>query len=238
MRYHTYLSPKKFKLMEKIRRIYVWEIPVRFYHWVNMTCIIVLVITGYFIGNPPAIQSGTEAYANYWFATNRFLHYVFAYLFFFNFLLRIYWAFAGNEFANWKQFLPVTKKQWHEIFEVLKVDILQLKTWSFESKGHNALASFTYFFMFLAFVLQCLSGFGMYAAMSTSWFPQLFAWFIPLVGGDEAARHIHHILMWVFIIFAMIHVYLVVYHDYVERTGVASSMISGWKFITGKKHHD
>jgi Ni/Fe-hydrogenase 1 B-type cytochrome subunit len=118
------------------------------------------------------------------------------------------------------------------------VDILQLKTWSFESEGHNALASFTYFIMFLAFLLQCLTGFGMYAAMSTSWFPQLFAWFIPLVGGDMAARHIHHILMWVFIVFAMIHIYLVVYHDYVERTGVASSMISGWKFITGEKHED
>ena len=224
--------------MAKIKRIYVWEIPVRFYHWVNATCILVLIVTGYIIGNPPAIQHGTEAYANYWFGINRFIHFVFAYLFFFNFVLRLYWAFVGNKYSKWWNFVPYTKKQWKEIGEVLKVDILQLKTWSFESEGHNALASFTYFIMFLAFLLQCLTGFGMYAAMSTSWFPQLFAWFIPLVGGDMAARHIHHILMWVFIVFAMIHIYLVVYHDYVERTGVASSMISGWKFITGEKHED
>ncbi len=203
-----------------------------------MLCIIVLVVTGYLIGNPPVIQHGTEAYLNYWFGINRFVHFVFAYIFFFNFILRMYWGFAGNKFANWKQFLPFTKDQWKEIGEVLKVDILQLKTWSFETEGHNALASLTYFFMFLAFLLQCLTGFGMYAAMSTSWFPRLFAWFIPLVGGDLPARHIHHILMWLFVIFALIHIYLVVYHDYVERTGEASSMISGWKFVTGEKHED
>jgi Ni/Fe-hydrogenase 1 B-type cytochrome subunit len=224
--------------MAKIKRKYVWEIPVRFYHWVNATCILVLVVTGYIIGNPPAIQHGTEAYANYWFGINRFIHFVFSYLFFFNFVLRLYWAFVGNKYSKWWNFVPYTKRQWKEIGEVLKVDILQLKTWSFESEGHNALASFTYFIMFLAFLLQCLTGFGMYAAMSTSWFPQLFAWFIPLVGGDMAARHIHHILMWIFVVFAMIHIYLVFYHDYVERTGVASSMISGWKFVTGEKHED
>ncbi len=224
--------------MAKIKRKYVWEIPVRFYHWVNATCILVLIVTGYIIGNPPAIQHGTEAYANYWFGINRFIHFVFSYLFFFNFVLRLYWAFVGNKYSKWWNFVPYTKRQWKEISEVLKVDILQLKTWSFESEGHNALASFTYFVMFLAFLLQCLTGFGMYAAMSTSWFPQLFAWFIPLVGGDMAARHIHHILMWIFVVFAMIHIYLVFYHDYVERTGVASSMISGWKFVTGEKHED
>jgi Ni/Fe-hydrogenase 1 B-type cytochrome subunit len=37
--------------------------------------------------------------------------------------------------------------------------------------------------------------------------------------------------MWAFIIFSMIHIYLCFYHDYVERRGVTSSMIGGWKFI-------
>ena len=48
----------------------------------------------------------------------------------------------------------------------------------------------------------------MYAAMSDSWFPKLFAWIVPLLGGDLMTRQIHHILMWGFIIFAMIHIYL------------------------------
>ena len=44
-------------------------------------------------------------------------------------------------------------------------------------------------------------------------------------------RQLHHILMWGFILFAMVHMYLVFYHDYIERTGVTSSMIGGWKFV-------
>ncbi len=34
-----------------------------------------------------------------------------------------------------------------------------------------------------------------------------------------------------FILFVVIHVYLVFYHDYVEGRGETSSMVGGWKFI-------
>lgn len=219
------------KLDPKLKLVYVWQQPVRIYHWVNALAILVLILTGYLIGAPLAIQSGTEAYFNYWFGIIRFIHFVAGYVFFFNFVFRIYWGFVGNEYSRWNNYIPLKKKQWKGIWEVLKVDIFQLKLGPYETVGHNALASTTYFITFLAFVFQCLTGFGMYAAMSHSWFPKLFAWFVPLVGGDLAARHIHHLLMWVFILFAMVHIYLVFYHDFIERNGVTSSMIGGWKFI-------
>ena len=44
-------------------------------------------------------------------------------------------------------------------------------------------------------------------------------------------RQIHHIAMWAFILFSIAHIYLVFYHDYIERNGVASSIIGGWKFV-------
>jgi hypothetical protein len=37
--------------------------------------------------------------------------------------------------------------------------------------------------------------------------------------------------MWFFILFTVVHVYLVFYHDYVEGRGEVSSMFGGWKFI-------
>ncbi len=76
----------------------------------------------------------------------------------------------------------------------------------------------------------------MYAAMSHAWLPDLFAWVVPLLGGDFAVRHLHHVMMWFFIIFSMIHMYLVFYHDYVEGRGVTSSMVGGWKFIEREEH--
>ena len=215
----------------KIKEVYVWEMPVRFYHWINALCIVVLAATGYLIGQPLAIQSGAEASFSYWFGTVRFIHFVAAFIFFFNFVYRIYWGFVGNRYARWDNFIPLRRSQWKELVDVLKVDILQLRCKPLESVGHNTLASFTYFLTFIAFLLQSLTGFGIYAAMSESWFPQLFAWIVPLLGGDLPTRQIHHILMWFFIVFAIVHVYLVFYHDYIERRGVTSSMIGGWKFI-------
>lgn len=222
----------KYDLFE---RVYVWQLPVRFYHWINALCIVMLSVTGYFIGNPFVLVSAKEASFQYWFGIIRFTHFMFAWIFLFNFLFRIYWGFVGNKFAHWENFLPVTKKQWKEIIEVLKVDILQLKEKPIESIGHNALASLTYFLTFIAFLFQVFTGFGLYAAMSKNWFVKLFAWIPAAMGGDFNVRHIHHIMMWFFIIFAIVHVYLVFYHDYVEGRGTTSSMVGGWKFIESKE---
>ena len=100
-----------------MREVQVWELPVRIYHWVNALCILSLVITGYIIGSPPAFMKGTEAYFNYWFGTVRFIHFVTAFVFFFNFLVRIYWGFAGNEFSRWYNFIPLKRCQWKEIYD-------------------------------------------------------------------------------------------------------------------------
>lgn len=214
-----------------LREVYIWELPVRIYHWVNALTIVLLIATGFIIADPPAITASSEAYFNYWFGTVRFIHFVSSFVFFFNFLYRIYWGFAGNFFSRWYHFIPLKKCQWKEIWDVIKVDIIQLTHKKIDSMGHNALASLIYFVTALFFLLQCLTGFGMYAAMSNSWLPQMFAWFVPLLGGDIMVRQIHHITMWGFILFAIVHIYLVFYHDYVERRGVTSSMIGGWKFI-------
>jgi Ni/Fe-hydrogenase 1 B-type cytochrome subunit len=217
-----------------IRRVYVWQTPVRFYHWLNAIVVVALAITGYIIGSPPAIQSGSEASFGYWFGTVRFIHFLAAFLFFFNFLFRIYWGFVGNDYAKWDNFIITKNKQWKEIIRVLKIDVFQQKGEPIESIGHNSLAGFTYFISFLAFLFQCMTGFGMYSAMSHAWLPNMFAWVVPFMGGDFAVRQWHHVMMWFFIIFSMVHVYLVFYHDYVEGRGITSSMVGGWKFIEKK----
>jgi Ni/Fe-hydrogenase 1 B-type cytochrome subunit len=215
----------------EFKRVYVWELPVRLYHWVNALCILVLTVTGYLIGHPPAIANAAEASFSYWFGVNRFIHFAFAYLFLFNFAFRIYWGFVGNHFADWRNFLPLRRAQFREIIEVLKVDILQTRDKPIMAVGHNTVAYLTYFVMFWVFVFQVVSGFAMYASMSTSWFPQLFTWAVPLFGGDYLLREWHYIAMWFFALFTLVHVYLVFYHDYVEGHGVMSSMVGGWKFL-------
>lgn len=217
--------------LHKLRRVYVWEQPVRIYHWLNALSITALVITGFFIASPLAIQSGQEASQRFVMGWVRSVHFITAYIFFFNMLFRIYWGFVGNKYANWKQFIPTSGKFFKEIWTVIKIDILMLKGKEHMSVGHNAMAGFTYFFMFIAFLIQCLTGFGLYASTSTWWFPKLFAWVPGMFGGDFFLREVHHAVTWFFLFFTVVHVYLVFYHDYVEGRGEISSMGGGWKFI-------
>jgi Ni/Fe-hydrogenase 1 B-type cytochrome subunit len=237
---------QKYLRIHRLRRVYVWELPVRIYHWLNALAIIALIVTGFWIADPPAIMSNQEASDRFLFGWVRYIHFIAAYIFFFNFLFRLYWGFVGNKYASWKQFIPTSKRFFREMWTVFKIDILMLKKNGQQqehlSVGHNAMAGFIYFLTFIAFLIQCLTGFGLYAGMSGWWLPQLFAWVPSVFGGDILTRQIHHWAMWFFILFTVVHVYLVFYHDYVEGRGEISSMGGGWKFIEEEvfeenKHH-
>ena len=146
---------------KSLREVYVWELPVRIFHWVNATAIVALCVTGYIIGNPPAIQHATPPEANYWFGWVRFIHFAAAFVFILNFIVRLYWAFAGNSFARWNNYLPLTRKQWRSIFDTTKVDVLLLSPKPVYDIGHNSLAAFTYFGVFVLFIIQTVTGLAM-----------------------------------------------------------------------------
>lgn len=221
---------KKVKYAE-YNQVYVWELPVRFFHWINVVCILVLAVTGYIIGKPLAIQSSSEASFQYWFGIVRFLHFAFAYVFVFSLIGRVYWGFMGNRFIRWSNFIPHTRRQWKETWDVLCLDVLQICKLPIQSTGPNALAGIIYTLVYLVLLFQIITGFGLYAAMSKSWFPQLFAWIVPVMGGNFAVRQWHHVMTWFIAAFAILHVYLSWYHDYIEGRGTMSSIIGGWKFI-------
>ena len=61
------------------RRVYVWEKPVRVFHWVNALSITVLFATGLFIAHPILGNSG-EAYDNFLMARVRQIHFIAAYV--------------------------------------------------------------------------------------------------------------------------------------------------------------
>lgn len=216
---------------DRLRRVYVWELPVRLYHGINALSITVLIVTGLYIGNPIALNSSKEATFSYIMGTVRFVHFLAAYAFLFNFIFRIYWGFAGNKYAKWRNFIPTNKKFITDLFEVIKVDVLMIKRETNFHIGHNPMAGASYFMMFIAFAVQCVTGFGLYQGQSTWWLPKLFAWVPGLFGNDMLLRQVHHWATWFFVLLIVIHIYLVLYHDYIEGRGEISSMGGGWKFI-------
>jgi len=217
------------------RRIYVWELPVRLYHGINAVCLVGLCVTGYMIGLPLKVFQASEAYQQYWFGWVRFIHFACAFVWVFNFAARIYWGFVGNRYASWKSFFPLKPSQRQEIVDVIKADVLETKLHGPISTGHNSLAGLIYFFTFLAFVFQTITGFALYSSMSNSWLPRMFTWIVPLMGGEFQVRFWHHLFLWFFVTFVIVHVYLAFYHDYIEGRGTISSIIGGWKFEREKR---
>jgi len=216
-------------------RVYIWERPVRLYHWTTALSLVVLAATGLIIGRPPAFLAATDASASQWFGTVRFLHFAAGYVFVFALAIRVYWMFMGNQYARWHNFYPVTpkwaKRQLLGVLRVLKVDILQISKEPDQIRGHNAMAALTYGVVFLASIFQIVTGFALYAPMSDAWLPHLFAWVVPAMGGDGNVRIWHHLVTWFFIVFSLIHVYLSVFHEVVEAEGEISSMVSGSKYF-------
>ena len=217
---------------KSLRQVYVWELPVRVFHWVNALSILVLCLTGFIIAYPPGITIRTEANFSYWFGTVRFIHFVAAFVFLFNFVFRIYWGFVGNKFAKWDNYIPLRIAQWKEFWHVVKTDLLMVDNEPERIIGHNTVASVSYFVLFLGVLLQCVTGFGLYAQTSTtSALVPVFSWIVPMLGGEMNARIVHHLLTWFFILFTIVHVYIVLYHDYIARRAYISAIIGGWKIV-------
>jgi Ni/Fe-hydrogenase 1 B-type cytochrome subunit len=215
-------------------RVYLWQRPVRVYHWLTVFAIAALVATGLVIGRPPALMSTAEASGSYWFGTVRLIHFVAAYVLLWAFVIRVYWMFVGNKYARWDNFLPWRPKDIKahalEALNVLRVDILQLQKAPVDYLGHNAMAAMSYLALFAATLFQIFTGFALYAAMSHSWLAARFTWVVPLMGGDAAVRQWHHVATWFFVLFTMVHIHLAIYHDVTEGHGEISSMVSGARF--------
>jgi Ni/Fe-hydrogenase 1 B-type cytochrome subunit len=214
-----------------IKSVYVYEAPVRLWHWVNALAITVLAVTGYFIGAPLPTQPG-EASANYLMGYIRFAHFTAAYVFAVGLLGRIYWAVVGNEHARELFTFPLTRKAyWQDLLNMVKWYAFLLPRPS-RYVGHNPMARFAMFFVFfLTSVFMLVTGFAMYGEglQAGSWADKLFGWVIPLMGQSQDVHTWHRMGMWALIVFIMLHVYAAIREDIMGRQSIVSTMISGYR---------
>ncbi|WP_442775932.1 Ni/Fe-hydrogenase, b-type cytochrome subunit [Sphaerotilus montanus] len=216
---------------QSIKSVYVYEAPVRLWHWVNALAITVLAVTGYFIGAPLPTMPG-EASDHFLMGYIRFAHFAAGYVFAVGLLGRIYWAFVGNHHARELFTLPVlTPAYWREVISMLKWYAF-LSPRPNQYVGHNPmarLAMFCGFFLFSVFMV--CTGFALYGegAQMGSWQEQLFGWVIPLMGQSQDVHTWHRMGMWGMVIFVTLHVYAAIREDIMGRQSIVSTMISGYR---------
>lgn len=209
--------------------VYVYEAPVRLWHWINAAAILVLGLTGYFIGSGIPTMPG-EASDNFLFGYIRFAHFAAGYVLAVGFLLRIYWAFVGNAHAKQILFVPAWRKSWwNEVrHEIRWYAFLESKPKKYV--GHNPLAQLIMFLMYtVPTAFMIITGFALYAegAGRDSWQYKLFGWVFAIWPNSQDVHTWHHLGLWVIVIFAIVHIYAAVREDIMSRQSIISSMISG-----------
>ena len=210
--------------------VYVWELPVRLTHWINVAAILVLSLTGYYIANP-LIGTHGPATDQFLMGAIRFVHIATAIVFTVSVLFRLYWAFAGNRYARWSQFLPVRRGRNRALLRMVGYYTFVRKAPPAEV-GHNPLAGITYVGLYILFAVQIATGFALYSQpFHGGFWPAAFGWII-VTFGAQPVRLVHDLVMWLIIAFTIHHVYSAVLIDIEERSGLVSSIVTGSKSLT------
>lgn len=210
-------------------RVYVYELPVRLWHWLNAAAIVVLMLTGWLIADPPQAGAG-EASGHFLMGYIRFAHFSAGYILAIGLIGRAYWALVGNPYAR-ELFTPAVHSRqwweglWHEILWYLFLVKEPRK-----HAGHNPLAGLAMFaFYVLGGLFMICTGFALYGEGADGWAAKLFGWVLPALGGSQQVHSLHHLGMWYLLVFTIIHIYVAVREQHMSRQTVASTMLNGWR---------
>lgn len=209
--------------------VYVYDAPVRVWHWVNAACILTLFVTGYFIASPLPSTPG-EASAQFLMGYIRFTHFSAGQILAVAFLFRVYWAFVGNPHSREIFYVPLLSgAYWSEVGYVAKW-YLFIASRPKKYVGHNPLARLLMFFLFtIPLVFMIVTGFALYSEGEglDSWQHRAFGWVFAIFPNSQDVHTYHHLGMWALVVFSLVHIYAAVREDIVSRQSIISSMISG-----------
>ena len=210
--------------------VYLWHWPIRAMHWAAAVSVVVLAVTGLYIGKPYFVVAGDPS-STYVMGWMRFLHFAAAGLLVATGIVRVYWLFAGNRYERWSALFPVRGRDWRNLWRQLKHYLLIEKE-APRYLGHNPMQQLSYTALYALTAVMVVTGFAMYGQANPGGFFHLtFGWVTGLFGHIQTVRFVHHVLTWVFLIFIPIHVYLTLRADLLENTGTVSSIVSGGRYV-------
>jgi Ni/Fe-hydrogenase b-type cytochrome subunit len=228
-----------------------WDLPTRWFHWINALAVIGLIATGLAILNDEAL--GISAAGKVWLKS---VHVAFGYVMTVNLLWRFVWAFFGNRYARWRAILPGGAG----FVGAIRAYIASF--WSGEPQqyvGHNPLARIGVVLLFLLLLIQVATGLVL-AGTDLFWppFGRLFAEWIAAPGVDPGAIQpgasdlmdnaayqsmrafrgpfveVHEVTFYLLAAAVVLHLIAVVVTEVHEGGSITSAMFTGRKILTRK----
>jgi len=209
-------------------RVTVWSTSLRVQHWANVATIFILSCTGYLIMDPffgPTNPTGDTGFLMGWV---RAIHFVAAFVWLVIGTTRVVVAFTSRDpMLRWNRLWPLKSKQdVRNLGRVIQHYAL-IKNEAPVYLGHNPLQQLTYSLLYVGCFVQMISGlvlFSLYHQNSPFW---AFVGLPMHLFGVPIIRLFHTIMMFLIWCFVIMHVYLAVRADSLERHGGISSMING-----------
>lgn len=216
-----------------MRAVYVYEAPVRLWHWVTVAAMFALFVTGYFIGAPlPSVEG--EASDWYVMGYMRMVHFIAGYVFAIAFVGRIYWHFVGNRWARELFAPPLHKaKFWGGLFHQVRWYLFLTKE-PRQYVAHNPLANIAMFAMFgLVGLWMIVSGYTLYAEGlgRDSWAYAMFGWVTAIFPNSMDLHTFHRYGAWIMLLFTMVHMYMAFREDIMSKQSIVSTMVNGYRYF-------
>ena len=232
----------------------VWDAGVRWFHWLNVLCVLLLIVIGVIILNANSLGVSSDGKI-----TLKILHAWTGYAFTLNLLWRFIWGFIGGRYARWSAVLPGGKGY-----------STALKGWIKGAKageppayrGHNPVARLMLTVLFFLLTAQMVT--GLVLAGTDLYFPPFgheFAEWATGSGEDHARLEglvpgakemldpegyaemrkfrepfieVHEITFWLMLLAIVLHIGAVVATEVKEGNGLVSAMFSGRKVFPNK----
>lgn len=209
------------------KTVRVWELPVRITHWVIFLSVVVLSVTGFYMGNPVVVTGSDPGFLM---GTVRSVHMVTAWVMIAAVVARIIWAFTGNEYARWDQFVPWRSERRGGGLQALRYYLFLRRDPPAEI-GHNPLAGLTYLVVYVMFLVQILTGLALKGLEDPGGILSTLTGWVFSLGSIPVMRLTHHLIMWLTWGFIIHHVYSAILVDTEEKNGLISSIFTGRKQV-------
>lgn len=232
--------------MKQLETYSVWDPVVRWFHWINVLCVLGLIAVGVAILNDKALGVDNDGKI-----LLKSVHVYIGYVFAFNLAMRLVWAFVGGTNARWSAMLPGGRGYWKE----LRSFLTELRAGRAKPYlGHDPLARIALTALLALLIVQAVSGLilagtdlfmpplgsriastvaaaGVDPSTLVPYAPAMYdadayaamrSWRAPVVAT-------HRYVFYSLLVLASLHILAVVLSEVRDGSGVVSAMFSGKK---------
>lgn len=236
--------------MSDLKAFRVWDRHVRWFHWINLLCVLGLAAVGVAILNEKALGVTNDGKI-----LLKTVHVWIGYVFVLNLLWRLIWAFIGGPSARWRAILPGGRGYLSELRHFLA----DLQSRPRQYLGHTPLGRIAITILLLLLTMQAVT--GLVLAGTDLFYPPLGGWIAGWVAApgvdpaalvpyapqmyDEAAvaemrafrqpyLSLHYYGFYTLLAFVVLHVVAVVVTELRAGGTLISAMFTGEKVLRGQ----